>query len=488
MKASTKLQKEVVRLDARRYKISDARKLQLFNKYVPHRGVQWKHGSIRCTSCGHRWDGDPLPKNTRLQYITNDWGRTYAADFLEAKPHGKCTCPNCNRKLDLVYARAQIANRSWHFAKLMVVGSFQVYVEMELTVYWRGDYRSRDGSDFRPGKASWTLKETGSLWMRPGDRPQYIGYILGNGYYGTRWSFGWDLRDQTRPFKNLIGYEHWIQKPKLLPLIEKMGIDWTLEEGWIKQMAGMMTPMGETLWKADQLHLFWYLLEDTQNGSRDHRKWLEKNWVLVKHAIRKGLVIKDVRSWVDYQMQVEQRGKNPLSPEIMANRNWKKKHQEYNLIEARRRERARTALEHRRNMEQLKKGRSSLKKKMKIYGDVHIKVGHIEIVPMKTVEQMRDESALLQHCAYSSNYHRKKDSLMLSARYDDKIVETIEFDLRSMKPVQIRGYRNKPSTFNDDVREIMFGIGADIIDAARRKYNREQRAKKKKVQSQKASA
>ena len=51
---------------------------------------------------------------------------------------------------------------------------------------------------------------------------------------------------------------------------------------------------------------------------------------------------------------------------------------------------------------------------------------------------MEAEGKAMHHCV--GGYHRRKDSLILSATIDGKRIETIEVSLTTLKVVQSRGY------------------------------------------------
>ncbi len=50
-----------------------------------------------------------------------------------------------------------------------------------------------------------------------------------------------------------------------------------------------------------------------------------------------------------------------------------------------------------------------------------------------------------KHCVYTSEYYKRKNSLILSAFVNDKPTDTIEFCLDNMKVIQCRGKANSAS-------------------------------------------
>ena len=54
-------------------------------------------------------------------------------------------------------------------------------------------------------------------------------------------------------------------------------------------------------------------------------------------------------------------------------------------------------------------------------------------------------------CVFGSEYYKKADTLILSARIDDEIIETVEVDLRTLKVVQCHGKYNKDTEYHDRI-------------------------------------
>lgn len=70
----------------------------------------------------------------------------------------------------------------------------------------------------------------------------------------------------------------------------------------------------------------------------------------------------------------------------------------------------------------------------------------IFIFPLATVQEVYDEGQLMHHCVYANSYHKKKTSLLLSARdTDGNRIETIELSLRDFSILQSRAKFNQTS-------------------------------------------
>ena len=73
----------------------------------------------------------------------------------------------------------------------------------------------------------------------------------------------------------------------------------------------------------------------------------------------------------------------------------------------------------------------------------------ILIKVIESVEEMEAEGKAMHHCV--GGYHRRKDSLILSATIDGKRIETIEVSLTTLKVVQSRGACNSNTEYHDRI-------------------------------------
>lgn len=66
---------------------------------------------------------------------------------------------------------------------------------------------------------------------------------------------------------------------------------------------------------------------------------------------------------------------------------------------------------------------------------------------------MQLEGKLMHHCVGS--YHKRTDSLILSATIDGKRIETVEVSLKTLKVVQSRGVCNKLTEYHERIVELV---------------------------------
>lgn len=124
--------------------------------------------------------------------------------------------------------------------------------------------------------------------------------------------------------------------------------------------------------------------------------------------------------------------------------------------------RARQALEAKRNAkaEQEKEIRR-IKQEMDIneryvkthgcYLGVHIADELISCHVLQSVDEFYEEGTAMHHCVYANKYYDKPNSLILSARIDDKRIETVEVDLKQFKVVQCYGACDKFTLYHDRI-------------------------------------
>ena len=78
-----------------------------------------------------------------------------------------------------------------------------------------------------------------------------------------------------------------------------------------------------------------------------------------------------------------------------------------------------------------------------------LKYDNLSIDVIRSVKQVYDEGLLLNHCVYENGYYKKQDSLLLSAKVNNEVIETIEVDLKNLTISQARGKDNHPSEYNE---------------------------------------
>lgn len=58
-------------------------------------------------------------------------------------------------------------------------------------------------------------------------------------------------------------------------------------------------------------------------------------------------------------------------------------------------------------------------------------------------------------CVFGSGYYKKADTLILSARIGDEIIETVEVDLRTLEVVQCHGKHNQDTEYHERIIDLV---------------------------------
>jgi hypothetical protein len=83
--------------------------------------------------------------------------------------------------------------------------------------------------------------------------------------------------------------------------------------------------------------------------------------------------------------------------------------------------------------------------------DLKLSDGKIIVVPLKNIEEFKQEGDIMHHCVFTNEYFKKKDSLILSARIGKKHIETVEVNLKTLQVVQSRGVCNKNTEYHNRI-------------------------------------
>ena len=218
----------------------------------------------------------------------------------------------------------------------------------------------------------------------------------------------------------------------------------------------------ETLLKSGQYSLL------SKFNSKE--KQIYEYWDSIKICIRNNYEIKDPTTWFDHLNLLQYFNKDLHNPKYICPRKLKEEHQiltdRHNYIEDKKREEV--------NKEKLIQLNKEYIKSKKKFLNVQFNQGKINIRVLKNIYEFIDEGKELHHCVYSPAYYQNKDSLILSARKEDKRLATIELSLKQMKVVQCRGLQNKSTGYN---RKIINLINSNInvikrINESANKVNR----------------
>jgi hypothetical protein len=202
--------------------------------------------------------------------------------------------------------------------------------------------------------------------------------------------------------------------------------------------------IAETLLKARQIPLLKYFVSEFDAGTKEVWQGI---WPVIKICIRNKYKVKDASLWLDYLAMLDFFRKDLRSPFYVCPKNLKEAHDRY-LRKKKEHERADKIKKLRDQIE--KDQRNFLRQKGKFLSMCFTN-GKITVKPLASVEEFLTEADILNHCLFESQYYKKQDSLILSARIDEKPVETIEVSLKSVSVQQARGKDNNPSKYHKEI-------------------------------------
>ncbi|EJG03157.1 hypothetical protein FF52_03155 [Flavobacterium sp. F52] len=219
----------------------------------------------------------------------------------------------------------------------------------------------------------------------------------------------------------------------------------------------------ETLLKTKQTDfLKHYLLSPSQS--------IRENWQAVKTCIKHGYKVADFTIWEDYIDLLKFFKMDLNVPHNVCPENLLELHDR--LMERKRRIVRRQKIKQLR--EEIEQAQAVYEEDKKQFFGLEFSHGNLRISVMESVRDFLDEGDLLRHCIFTNEYYKKKSSLMLSAKFENKPVETIEVALPSLDVRQCRGEGNKASVHHKEVLRLLKDNLYQIKKRMRRKKTSKQ--------------
>lgn len=81
--------------------------------------------------------------------------------------------------------------------------------------------------------------------------------------------------------------------------------------------------------------------------------------------------------------------------------------------------------------------------------------GLIVVSVLESVDDYYKEGNALHHCVGQYEYYLKPNSLVFSARIDNKRIETVELSLDTFKVLQSRGLCNQNTEYHDRIIQLV---------------------------------
>lgn len=214
----------------------------------------------------------------------------------------------------------------------------------------------------------------------------------------------------------------------------------------------------ETLLKSSQTSLLSYYL-------LSHEQHIKENWQAVKTCMKYNYKIDDFKIWEDYIDLLRWFKKDISFSALVCPENLNEAHDK--LVKKKRElQRKNYLLKMRTEIEQ---AQGLYYEEKKQFFGLCFSEADITITVLANVTEFMVEGDNLKHCIFTNEYFKKKDSLILSARIDNKPVETIEVSLSKMEIAQCRGMKNKASKHHRKIMSLLSKNLYQIADRLRKR-------------------
>ena len=213
----------------------------------------------------------------------------------------------------------------------------------------------------------------------------------------------------------------------------------------------------ETLMKSGEIEDMKYFI--LSHGNAD------KFWASYLIAKRHHYKINSLELWCDYLQMLENLGQDIRNPKNICPEDFIDAHDKANRrIEARRQKKMTEAERHREAEQRERDQRILLQEqqreddfkamKSKFFGLV-ISDNEISVKVLESIEEYFEEGRTQNICVFGAGYYSKADTLVLSARIGNKIIETVEVDLRTLKVIQCHGKNNMNTPYHDRIVDLV---------------------------------
>ena len=169
--------------------------------------------------------------------------------------------------------------------------------------------------------------------------------------------------------------------------------------------------------------------------------------------------------WCDYLRMLKKLGQDLRNPKNIcpedfmaahdkATRKIEAIHEKERIERQRRWEIERREREQQRQLQRKKDAEDFIANKSKFFGLV-ITDEEIIVKVLESIDEYYNEGKTQGICVFGSGYYKKADTLILSARIGDEIIETVEVDLRTLEVVQCHGKHNQDTEYHERIIDLV---------------------------------
>ncbi|MDR0873137.1 MAG: PcfJ domain-containing protein [Prevotellaceae bacterium] len=408
MKPKNKLQQQVFELSKKLPTLSETQVKWAYQNCILHIAKKTKKG-LTCLECGYSWEDKHISK--------------------------ECVCPHCHTKLQTDDTLKRVFKEYEYFCIVSTCGGFQVLRFFYIQSYLKAGK-----------KAHYFHSEVVQKWIAPNGKSATIAKLRPMTCFADTWRF--DTALELRPEKQLYNIIPTCTCPRqrLIPELKRSGykkpIDNITHFDLFRTL--LLHSRAETLLKAGQTKALAFF------AGSDFKE-IDKYWSSVKICIRNGYIIEDASIWLDYIDLLHLFNKDLHNAKYVCPSNLQAEHDKY--VKKKREQQER---EHReKNRKKALEQEARFKKMKSRFLGIQFTDGVIEVRTLDSVEDIMIEGDTMHHCVFANEYHLKPDSLILSARIENKRIETIEFSLSKMQVVQSRGVCNKNTKYHDRIIKLV---------------------------------
>lgn len=417
MKPKTKLQKQVVELSAQLPKITEKQAEWAYKKCFYNYATRLRK-NLYCLECGHSWKDDSPQWHNEIM---------------------DCFCPKCESELKMVNHNGNF-RKTEYFSVLTTKGNFQI--QRVIIVH-------KDMKKKIPAKTCFI--EVIQHWIGTDGKKTTLSLACsGMSMYFDQWIYGSGL--QTRANSNNSHYRDNINvstvfpERKILPIIKRNGFKGSFYDIPIHKLFSMLIkdPLAENFLKTKQISLLKYY---SQAKGQISATWLTP----IKICIRNNYIIKDISTWMDYVQLLIFFNKDLRNAKYVCPNDLKLAHDR--LVAKKR------VIQRREKLEQMKQEIEDAQvqyiAQKKMFFGLEFVSKNITVKVIENVLDFMDEGDELNHCVFTNEYYKKPDSLVLSARIENKPIETVEISLTDLKIIQARGKGNKVTKHHKEIVNIV---------------------------------
>ncbi len=430
MKPKTIMQKKVAQLSATIRPLTSMQTKWAYTHCIEHFACRAKSGTLTCGDCGHQWKS----------------GNGSLCDAVAG-----CRCPNCGAELKVNDTRKRTYKETRYFSVITTCGGFQVIRVAQIR------YISKKGEPMKS-----YCDEVVQRWISPDGKVTTMALLRACAFfYCDLWALESDMeiRGYNNLYNNVVIWSDVYPRMNIIPQLKRNGFKGDFygisPVTFFKRL--LSDHRMETLMKGGEIEVMKYFMLNPLDA--------DNFWASYLIAKRHHYQINNISMWCDYLrmlMNLGQDIRNPknICPEDFieahdkANRRIEAKHRKERVEAERRREIERREREQRKLLQEQQREEDFKALKSKFFGLI-ITDNEISVKVLESIEEYYEEGNVQNICVFGSEYYKKADTLVLSARIDGKIIETVEVDLRTLKVVQCHGRNNEDTEYHKRIIDLV---------------------------------